>query len=404
MKKPELLVTPRAVADIELVQMARLAAASEGRPADTFQQLIEGGFLPPDFGRRPDGSQTVRANGRVYDSLRGDRRGTDWAAVRAAIERMPAHQAAEPAWTYWSARALRAENKTEEATRRLRGLAGGRDFYAKLAAEELGQTPQPPPRATAPRAEDIAAMAAKPGFARALALYRLGLRAEGQREWNWQVRGMGDGELLAAAEYARAQGVLDRMISTSERTRDEFDFSQRFPAPHRVELAREAGAAGIDEAWIYGLIRQESRFIQDARSSAGAQGLMQLMPGTARLVARKLGWAGFAPARVHDLDVNLKLGTSYLRMMLDELDGEPVLATAAYNAGPNRARAWRATLTRPLEGAIFAETIPLPETRGYVKNVMSNAVDYALALEGKAFSLKQRLGVIRPAAAAAEAL
>jgi soluble lytic murein transglycosylase len=147
---------------------------------------------------------------------------------------------------------------------------------------------------------------------------------------------------------------------------------------------------------VYGLIRQESRFIQDARSGAGAQGLMQLMPGTARLVARKLGLTDFSPAQVHDLDMNLKLGTAYLRMVLDDLDNQPVLAVAAYNAGPNRARAWRATLLRPVEGAIFTETIPFAETRGYVKNVMSNTVDYALMFEGKAPVLKRKLSVIGP--------
>jgi soluble lytic murein transglycosylase len=212
---------------------------------------------------------------------------------------------------------------------------------------------------------------------------------------------MTDRQLLAAAEYARSVNVLDRMISTSDRTREEFDFTQRFPAPHRTELTQNARAAGLDETWVYGLIRQESRFIQDIRSSAGAQGLMQLMPSTARFMARKVGMSDFAPARINEIDVNLRLGTGYLRMVLDDLDGHPVLATAAYNAGPGRPRLWRSSLTRPVEGAIFAETIPFNETREYVKKVMSNSVYYAALFENKAQSLKARMGTIAPKPAGA---
>jgi soluble lytic murein transglycosylase len=349
------------------------------------------------------GPDAVRADEvlewQVRAALRGDRNGPDWHMVRASIERMPAALAREPAWVYWRARALQAEDRTAEAAQLLQTIAGRFDFYGKLAAEELGEPIVVPPRAPEPSAEEVAAMATNPGFARALAFYRLGLRAEGHREWNWQLRGMNDRQLLAAAEYARSVNVLDRMIATSDRTRAEFDFTQRFPAPHRTELTHSARAVGLDETWVYGLIRQESRFIQDIRSSAGAQGLMQLMPSTARFVARKVGMSDFAPGRITEVEVNLRLGTGYLRMVLDDLDGQPVLATAAYNAGPGRPRQWRATLPRAVEGAIFAETIPFNETRDYVKRVMSNAVYYAALFEEKAQSLKARLGVIAPKAA-----
>jgi soluble lytic murein transglycosylase len=205
--------------------------------------------------------------------------------------------------------------------------------------------------------------------------------------------------MLAAAEFARASGVIDRMISTSERTREQFDFTQRFPSPHRDLLEEHARAAGLEPTWVYGLIRQESRFIEDIRSSAGASGLMQLMPATARWVARKVGMNDFKPARVNDVDVNLRLGTSYLKMVLDDLDGHPALATAAYNAGPGRPRAWRSSLPGAVEGAIFAETIPFNETRDYVKKVMSNAVYYAALFDDAAQSLKARLGTVAPKAA-----
>jgi soluble lytic murein transglycosylase len=207
---------------------------------------------------------------------------------------------------------------------------------------------------------------------------------------------MDDRQLLAAAEYARRQGVLDRMINTSERTKGEFDFTQRFPSPFSDTMVRYAAPLGLDPHWIYGLIRQESRFIMDARSSVGASGLMQLMPATARYVARKLNVANFTPQRVNELDINLQLGTGYLKMVLEDLDGSPLLATAAYNAGPGRPRAWRSSLTRTVEGAIFAETIPFNETRDYVKKVMSNAIYYAALSDHKAPSLKAKLGSVAP--------
>ena len=143
---------------------------------------------------------------------------------------------------------------------------------------------------------------------------------------------------------------------------------------------------------MLGLVRQESRFIVNARSSAGASGLMQLMPATARWVAKKLGMRDFTPAQVNEVEVNIALGTSYLRYVLDELEGSPVLAAAAYNAGPGRARRWKAD--RPLEGAIYAESIPFNETRDYVKKVMSNTMYYAAIYGGDTRPLKSRLGTI----------
>jgi len=333
---------------------------------------------------------------QVRAALRGTRDGPDWPMVRDTVERMPADMQEDSTWVFWHARALIEEQRTSEAAVYLRSIAHRFDFYGKLAAEELEIPIAIPPRAPAPTAEQIEAWNGNPGFARALKFYELGLRAEGNREWAWQLRGKNDRELLAAAEHARSINVFDRMIAASERTRDEFDFSQRFPAPHRAELSRHAQAAGLDETWIYGLIRQESRFIQDARSAVGAQGLMQIMPSTARYVARRVGMSDYHPTRIVELETNLRLGTNYLRLVFDDLDGQAVLASAAYNAGPNRVRSWRASLPRAVEGAIFAETIPFNETREYVKKVMANAVTYAAIFEQPNVSLKTMLGSVSP--------
>ena len=336
---------------------------------------------------------------QVRAALRGTPDGPDWPMVRDTIERMPSEMRAESAWVYWHARALIAESRASEASVYLRSIAQHFDFYGKLAAEELEIPIAIPPRAAAPTPEQVAAWNGNAGFARALKFYDLGLRAEGNREWAWQLRGKNDRELLAAAEYARQISVFDRMIAASERTRNEFDFSQRFPAPHREELTRHAQAAGLDETWVYGLIRQESRFVQDARSSVGAQGLMQIMPSTARYVARRVGMSDYHPTRIVELETNLRLGTNYLKLVYDDLDGQPVVASAAYNAGPNRARAWRSTLLRTVEGAIFAETIPFNETRDYVKKVMANAATYAVMFDQPNVSMKAMLGSVSPKSA-----
>lgn len=346
------------------------------------------------------GPDAARVDEVLEWQVRSALRANDWKTVRAVINRMPATLRDDPAWIYWNARALHQAGRAVEAQEQFARIASQFHFYGQLAAEELAQPIALPPRAEAPTAEEIAPFESNAGFVRAFKFYELGMRLEGNREWNWQMRGLSDRQLLAAAEFARKRGVLDRMISTSDRTKTEFDFTQRFPAPFRDSLTQHSAPLGLDENWIYGLIRQESRFIMDARSSVGASGLMQLMPATARYVAKRLNIANFTPERVNELDVNLQLGTGYLKMVLDDLDGSPVLATAAYNAGPGRPRAWRASLTKPVEGAVFAETIPFNETRDYVKKVMSNSVYYAALFDhNKAPSLKSRLGTIGPKAA-----
>lgn len=137
-----------------------------------------------------------------------------------------------------------------------------------------------------------------------------------------------------------------------------------------------------------------------AKSSVGAGGLMQVMPATAKWIAKKLGLNGYHDGMLHDIDTNVNLGTYYMRYTLDTFNGQEVMATAAYNAGPSRARRWAASA--PLEGAIYAETIPFSETRNYVKKVLANAHMYAPRLGLPMLTLKKRLGTI-PARSTADA-
>ncbi len=343
---------------------------------------------------------------KVRAALRADGGKPRWQQVTQAVNAMSAAEQREPAWVYWKARALSAvaadsqegESMRALAREQMASIAGQVNFYAGLAAENLGQPVALPPRPAPLTPAEREAAARLPGLQRALQLIAIGLRNEGVREWNYSIRGMNDRELLAAAQIACDREVWDRCINTSDRTKTEVDMAQRFPMPFRADVVARSNEIGLDPAYVYGLIRQESRFIMDARSSVGASGLMQLMPATARWTAKKIGLP-YSGEAITDRDTNLRLGTNYLKLVLDDMGGSQALAAAAYNAGPGRPRKWRDG--PPLEPAIWAENVPFAETRDYVKKVLSNAVYYAAQLGAAAPSLKQRLG--RPIAPAAQA-
>ncbi len=316
----------------------------------------------------------------------------NWPEVQAAIAAMTEAEQNQGSWRYWKARALKAQGKAVQGNAILAPLSKEFNYYGQLAAGELGAVMGSPIESVKASSDEIRAMERLPAIRRALALYEMNLRYEANREWMWAVRGLDDRRLLAAAEVAQRHGWYDRAISTADKTQQLHDFSLRFPSPHRDVMQEKARQVGLDEAWVYGLIRQESRFVQQARSGVGASGLMQLMPGTARWIAKRLGMKSFSQSLVNQLDTNVALGTYYLKYVLDKLDGQPLLATAAYNAGPSRAIRWRSET--PMEGAIYAETIPFTETRGYVQKVMSNAVYYGNQFGQQLQSLKQRLGTI----------
>jgi len=316
----------------------------------------------------------------------------NWAEVRNSIDRMSAVAKNDPVWTYWYGRAERELGSPLEAEGYFQRIAGEHSFYGRLAADELGATLRLPPRAPLPTEAEIADAAAVPGLARALALYRIDMRAEATREWLWTIRGMDDRKLLAAAELARRNEAWDRAISTADRTVVAHNFFVRYLAPYREVLAEKARSRDLEECWVLGVVRQESRFVSAAKSPAGAAGLMQVMRQTAKWAAQRTHMKNFSWARLREPEVNASLGTYYLRHVLDQFDGSPVLAAAAYNAGPSRAKLWRGTSA--VEGAIFAETIPFVETRDYVKKVMANTVYYSAVLGTEPMPLKTRLGVV----------
>jgi len=351
---------------------------------------------PP--GTQPNWSDELLAwhvRAALRESEREPRR---WALVERAIAAMPATEQARPAWVYWKARAQQARARpgpegeaTRDAARAaLAGIANALDFYGLLAAEALGQPFALPAAPPAPSAAEREAARAQPGFVRALQLITLGLRSEGVREWNFTLRGLPERELLAAAQWACERALWDRCINTSDRSRTEIDVAQRYPLAFREQILATAQATGLDPAVLFGLIRQESRFITDARSGVGASGLMQLMPATALWTAKKVGLP-FKPEMVTDPQVNLQLGAAYLKRVLDDFGGSLAMAAAAYNAGPGRPRRWREG-GAVMEAAAWAESIPFNETRDYVQKVLANSVAYAAVLGAQAPTLKERLG------------
>lgn len=338
--------------------------------------------------------------------VRAALRAGQWSQVLDATEAMPEAQRNDPAWVYWRARALLLRTSSEsaraQALQLLQGIAGVRGFYEQLALEELGQRITVPPKPAPLTAAEMEAARKNPGLIRALYAIRIGLRPEGVREWNYSANlhqrgGMDERSLLAAADLACKNEVWDRCINTSDRTRTEMDFEQRFPMPFKNAVIARTRQIGLDPAYVYGLIRQESRFIMDARSSVGASGLMQVMPATARWTAKKIGLKDFEPQQITERDTNIAIGTGYLKLVLDNFGGSMPMAAAAYNAGPGRPRLWRGQPGAPvLEAAIWAENIPFSETRDYVKKVLSNTTNYAALITGQPQSLKARLGQVGP--------
>ena len=358
-----------------------------------------------------DGAVTYFLNGQdkfMHDDhlawkVRAALRAGNWVQVAAAISAMSETQRKDPTWVYWRARAMinRAQTDADraEASHLLGSIASPRGFYEQLAMEELGHRVTAPERPLPLTIEEKDAARLDPGLVRALYAIAIGMRSEGVREWNYTTNlhargGMDDRALLAAADLACQREIWDRCINTSERTKGQVDFDQRFPMPFRTAVVARTEQIGLDPAYVYGLIRQESRFIMDARSGVGAAGLMQVMPATARWTAKKIGLTNYTSDQITNHETNIAIGTGYLKLVLDDFEGSMPMAAAAYNAGPGRPRAWRNGPV--MEAAIWAENVPFSETRDYVKKVLSNTTNYAAILTGVPQSLKARLGSVGP--------
>lgn len=316
----------------------------------------------------------------------------DWVGLLNVIKQMPPSISNEARWRYWMARALIEHKHQEEGLGILSSLAPERHYYGWLAQDEIKGYKAPESQYYKPSHEAISQIGTVAGIKRAEALLDLDLRWEGKHEWAIAVKGFSDKQLLAAAEYANRKQWYDLAINTADNTRDYHDFSLRYLMPYVGLMRLAANDQNVDLTWSHGIVRQESRFMHYAKSSAGAAGLMQLMPTTARWAAKRAGVKNYKSNMINDLETNVKIGTYYLRYTLDLMQGNKVMATAGYNAGPSRAKKWQAS--ESLEGAIYAETIPFDETRNYVQRVIANSHLYGKQLGDYRTTLKQRMGVV----------
>ena len=315
-----------------------------------------------------------------------------WQQVIAAIQELPTEQQARLSWQYWWAYAKDQLGQENEARGMFEYLAGHRDFYGFLAADQLGV-----PYSFEDEPLDIShaqllRLWQYPQARRAQELYTLHRIPEARREWSDLLSRLNQKQKLAASRLAQLWNWHDRAILTLGQTSYRDDVDLRFPLTLRQKVESWSKQHAVDPALTYAIIRRESAFMKDARSARGALGLMQLMPTTARHVARSLRTRYRGARSLIRVDTNLSLGTRYLGQMLERLDSQSVLATAAYNAGPNRVETWLPEKTMAAERWI--ETIPFKETRRYVRNVMAYRIIYDYRLNDSNVRMRQFMPAI----------
>ncbi len=322
--------------------------------------------------------------------------GPDWRQLLRWTEGFPSHPDMGNQWWYWRGRALQETGATEEASRAFQRIAGERDFYGFMAADRLGITYRMNHYPLPENLKDKQLVLETPAIQRAHEFYQLRKYYLARREWHHALNRMTRVQMQMAAKIAKEWGWYDRAIFSLGRARIYDDLELRFPLLYRDLLGDYASKRSLDLGWMYGLVRAESAFVEDARSPAGALGLMQVMPATGRETARHIGMKNFNKNKLLQAEFNIPIGSAYLKRMLDRFDGNPVLATAAYNAGPHRVKNWL-----PASGCsapdVWVERIPFTETRNYVKRVLSYASIYDWRLQTDAVLLSQRMPAIMPA-------
>jgi len=312
-----------------------------------------------------------------------------WETAAAWIESLPESEKKDDMWRYWLARALETTGEKERARNIYSDLGRARNYYGFLAADKLGAPyhfADHPVEITATARQQLEAV---PAIIRARELFQLGRIVDARREWAYAAGAMGAQQLEQAAKLAQEWGWYSRSIATAALARSWDDLGLRFPAAYRQTVFNNAAKNSLDLSWVYAVIRQESAFTEDARSPVGALGLMQVMPRTARLLARHSRGRRHIRRLLLSPEPNIRFGTAYLRILLDRMKGHAVLATAAYNAGPGRVREWL-PYEKAMPADLWVETIPFNETRLYLQRVLFYTVIYEQRL-GFSPSMRARM-------------
>ncbi|GAB6060516.1 transglycosylase SLT domain-containing protein [Desulfonatronum parangueonense] len=343
--------------------------------------------------------------GSMPGDLRSDRlrewgvraalRHLDWPQVLHMVDGLTELQKAEPRWQYWRARALEQTGWTEQAVATYEALATASHYFGMLAADRLGRPYNVAHAPIAVTSEQIAVVRQDAGLQRAVELFALKRYGPGRSEWQKALGRLDGNQSQAAARWAQEIGWHDRAITAAVSAGHWTDMDIRFPLPHTAAIATQSSARNLNPAWVYGVMRQESMFMEDVGSSAGALGLMQIMPQTGKRIA---GWHGEQLSNSRLLlqpDRNIRYGTTYLRRQLDDLQNHYALATAAYNAGQHRVKGWLPRET-DLPADVWVETIPFNETRNYVERVLCYTAIYEHRLGKSPTRLSARLAPVRP--------
>ena len=319
----------------------------------------------------------------------------NWYAVLAWIGQLTAAQQAQSRWRYWQARALEVLQQKQQAKDIYLSLASQRSYYGLLSADRLAlpyriitKRPSIQPLSSV-KLEDY------PGLARARELFKLGRLADARREWYYATHDMAEWQLSSAAHLAQRWGWYDRAIMTVARTHQRDDLTLRFPLPYRQQIFKLAADYQVDPALVFAIIRQESAFTADVRSPAGALGLMQLLPRTARQVAKRLEISLPHQRTLLNIATNLRLGIAHLQAILQHFDHHELLASAAYNAGQYRVNRWLPR-SNIMPADIWVENVPIKETRRYIQHIMLFTAIYDRRLGRQATPLSQRMPPVSP--------
>lgn len=358
-----------------LQQMAITLARKQLPGAEDWFSIIPDEYL----------SDTAR-EWRVRTALRQ----AQWPLVLTTLDALTPRQQANDRWQYWRARVSEELGKTASATEQFTQLAQRRSYYGFMAADRMSLPYAFIDRPHKTSAGTLFEIGQQPAIKRAHELIHLGRTVAARREWYAAMQRMNNDQRVDAAKLAQHWGWAEQSILTMASTDQRDDLGLRFPLLYQQQILNHSKREDINPAWTYGVIRRESAFVQDARSPKGATGLMQLMPATAKYISRNMPKKYRGSNKLTQADINLALGTRYLRKMLKRFGGQTVLATAAYNAGENRIMRWLPT-EATLEADRWIENIPYRETREYVTSVLAFTIIYADRLGFKRKRLSQHM-------------
>ncbi|MDH3546775.1 MAG: transglycosylase SLT domain-containing protein, partial [Gammaproteobacteria bacterium] len=318
----------------------------------------------------------------------------NWRNLLTDIALMSQDERNSEEWRYWRAVALHGSGQLPEAQALFAELAEERSYYGFLAADELDASYPLDGGEIVVNEAIISELSNRPELVRARELFLVGLDGRGRSEWDAVVRYLPREKKIQAAKLAHRWGWHSQAISSAAGASEFDDLALRYPLPYAQTFRQHAETASISTTWAYGVARSESLFMRDVRSSAGAIGLMQLMPATGRKVARDLQLPYSGLDTLTDPQINIRLGTTYLGQMAERFGGNRVLATAAYNAGPHRVDRWLPD-SGSIDARIWIENIPFNETRNYVRRVLAADVIFQWRMTGQVRRLSDELLTVK---------